>query len=60
LRLKATRNFERAAKISLDLAQQEMQTGNANALALTFSQVDGYRQCPLGPIFGRRTPPPAF
>ena len=30
--LKAARDFERAAKISLDLAQQQMQTGNANIL----------------------------
>jgi hypothetical protein len=30
--LKATRNFERAAKINLDLAQQQMQTDKANAL----------------------------
>jgi hypothetical protein len=30
--LKATRNFEPAAKISLDLAQQQMQTDEAYAL----------------------------
>ncbi|HXW29050.1 MAG TPA: efflux transporter outer membrane subunit [Xanthobacteraceae bacterium] len=36
--LKAARNFERAAKISLDLAQQQMQTGNANVLLLLTAQ----------------------
>jgi NodT family efflux transporter outer membrane factor (OMF) lipoprotein len=32
--LKAAREFERAAKISFDLAQQQMQTGNASILVL--------------------------
>ena len=32
--LKAARDFQRAAKVSLDLAQQQMQTGNANILLL--------------------------
>ncbi len=32
--LKAARDFERAAKISFDLAQQQMQTGYANILVL--------------------------
>jgi NodT family efflux transporter outer membrane factor (OMF) lipoprotein len=36
--LKAARNFERASKISLDLAQQQMQTGNANVLLLLTAQ----------------------
>ena len=36
--LKAARDFERAAKISLDLAQQQMQTGNANVLLLLTAQ----------------------
>jgi NodT family efflux transporter outer membrane factor (OMF) lipoprotein len=36
--LKAVRDFERAAKISLDLAQQQMQTGNANILILLTAQ----------------------
>ena len=36
--LKAARDFERAAKISFDLAQQQMQTGNANILLLLTAQ----------------------
>ena len=32
--LRAARDFERAAKISFDLARQQMQTGNANVLLL--------------------------
>jgi NodT family efflux transporter outer membrane factor (OMF) lipoprotein len=36
--LKAARDFERAAKISLDLAQQQMQTGYANILILLTAQ----------------------
>jgi NodT family efflux transporter outer membrane factor (OMF) lipoprotein len=36
--LRAARDFERAAKISFDLAQQRMQTGNANVLLLLTSQ----------------------
>jgi outer membrane protein TolC len=36
--LKAARDFERASKISFDLAQQQMQTGNANVLLLLNSQ----------------------
>ena len=36
--LKAARDFERAAKISLDLARQQMQTGNANVLLLLTAQ----------------------
>jgi NodT family efflux transporter outer membrane factor (OMF) lipoprotein len=37
--LKAARDFEKASKISLDLAQQQMQTGNANILLLLNAQV---------------------
>ena len=36
--LMAARNFERASKISLDLARQQMQTGNANILLLLTAQ----------------------
>jgi outer membrane protein TolC len=36
--LKAARDFERAAKISFDLARQQMQTGNANLLLLLNAQ----------------------
>jgi outer membrane protein TolC len=37
--VKASSDFEKAAKISLDLAQQQMQTGNANVLLLLNAQV---------------------
>jgi NodT family efflux transporter outer membrane factor (OMF) lipoprotein len=37
--VKADRDFEKAAKISLDLAQQQMQTGYANILYLLTAQV---------------------
>jgi NodT family efflux transporter outer membrane factor (OMF) lipoprotein len=37
--VKASSGFEKAAKISLDLAQQQMQTGNANVLLLLNAQV---------------------
>ena len=36
--LRAARDFERAAKISYDLARQQMQTGNANVLLLLTAQ----------------------
>ncbi len=36
--LKAARDFERAAKISFDLARQQMQTGYANVLVLLTAQ----------------------
>ncbi|WP_171257862.1 TolC family protein, partial [Acinetobacter baumannii] len=36
--LKAAREFEKAAKISLDLAQQQMQTGQQNILFLLTAQ----------------------
>jgi NodT family efflux transporter outer membrane factor (OMF) lipoprotein len=36
--LRAARDFERAAKVSFDLARQQMQTGNANVLLLLNAQ----------------------
>jgi hypothetical protein len=36
--LKAARDFERAAKISFDLARQRMETGDANVLVLLTAQ----------------------
>jgi NodT family efflux transporter outer membrane factor (OMF) lipoprotein len=36
--LKAARDFERASKVSLDLAQQQMQTGQTNILLLLAAQ----------------------
>jgi NodT family efflux transporter outer membrane factor (OMF) lipoprotein len=36
--LRAARDFERAAKVSLDLARQQMETGNANVLLLLVAQ----------------------
>jgi NodT family efflux transporter outer membrane factor (OMF) lipoprotein len=36
--LRAARDFERAARISFDLARQQMQTGNANVLLLLTAQ----------------------
>jgi outer membrane protein TolC len=36
--LKAAKDFERAAKISLDLATQQMESGNANSLLLLTAQ----------------------
>ena len=36
--LRAARDFERAAKVSFDLARQQMQTGNANVLLLLTGQ----------------------
>ena len=44
--LKASYEFERAAKISLDLAQQQMQSGNANFLYLLSAQIT-YQQAIL-------------
>ena len=41
--LRAARDFERAAKISFDLARQQMQSGNANVLLLLNAQT-GYLQ----------------
>ena len=36
--LKAARDFQRAAKVSLDLAKQQMESGNANVLLLLTAQ----------------------
>ena len=36
--LKAARQFEKAAKVSLDLTQQQLQTGQANILLLLLAQ----------------------
>jgi outer membrane protein TolC len=44
--VKASSDFEKAAKVSLDLAQQQMQTGNANVLLLLNAQVT-YEQAVL-------------
>src|SRR5580698_1976524 len=44
--LRAARDFERAAKTSLDLAGQQMQTGNANVLLLLNAQ-QAYLQATL-------------
>jgi NodT family efflux transporter outer membrane factor (OMF) lipoprotein len=44
--LKASYEFERAAKTSLDLAQQQMQSGNANFLYLLSAQIT-YQQAIL-------------
>jgi NodT family efflux transporter outer membrane factor (OMF) lipoprotein len=44
--LKATYDFERASKVSLDLAQQQMQTGYANFLYLLTAQIT-YQQAIL-------------
>jgi NodT family efflux transporter outer membrane factor (OMF) lipoprotein len=41
--LRAARDYERAAKLSFDLARQQMQTGNANILLLLTAQ-QGYLQ----------------
>jgi NodT family efflux transporter outer membrane factor (OMF) lipoprotein len=47
--LKAAVEFERAAKISLDLAQQQMQSGNANFLVLLTAQIT-YQQAVLARV----------
>jgi NodT family efflux transporter outer membrane factor (OMF) lipoprotein len=47
--LKAVNEFERAAKISLDLAQQQMQSGNANFLVLLTAQIT-YQQAVLARV----------
>jgi NodT family efflux transporter outer membrane factor (OMF) lipoprotein len=44
--LKAARAFEKAAKVSLDLSQQQMQTGQANVLFLLNAQIT-YEQAVL-------------
>jgi NodT family efflux transporter outer membrane factor (OMF) lipoprotein len=50
--LKAARDFERAAKISFDLAQQQMQTGYANILVLLTAQ-QTYLQSVIGVVQAR-------
>jgi NodT family efflux transporter outer membrane factor (OMF) lipoprotein len=50
--LKAARDFQRAAKVSLDLAQQQMQTGNANILLL-FTAQQSYLQATLQVVQAR-------
>jgi NodT family efflux transporter outer membrane factor (OMF) lipoprotein len=50
--LKAARDFQRAAKVSLDLAQQQMQTGNANILLL-FTAQQSYLQASLQVVQAR-------
>jgi outer membrane protein TolC len=44
--LRAARDFERAAKTSFDLANQQMQSGNANVLLFLNAQ-QGYLQATL-------------
>jgi NodT family efflux transporter outer membrane factor (OMF) lipoprotein len=50
--LKAARDFQHAAKVSLDLAQQQMQTGNANILLL-FTTQQTYLQATLQVVQAR-------
>jgi NodT family efflux transporter outer membrane factor (OMF) lipoprotein len=50
--LKAASDFQRAAKTSLDLAQQQMQTGNANILLL-FTAQQSYLQASLQVVQAR-------
>ncbi len=50
--LRAARDFERAAKISFDLAQQQMQTGKANVLLLLTAQ-QGYLQSVIAVVQAR-------
>jgi NodT family efflux transporter outer membrane factor (OMF) lipoprotein len=50
--LRAARDFERASKISFDLAQQQMQTGNANVLLLLNAQ-QGYLQAVIQVVQAR-------
>ena len=47
--LKASYEFERASKVSLDLAQQQMQSGNANFLYLLTAQIT-YQQAILARV----------
>jgi NodT family efflux transporter outer membrane factor (OMF) lipoprotein len=47
--LKANSDFEKAAKVSLDLAQQQMQTGQANFLYLLTAQIT-YEQAVLAVV----------
>jgi hypothetical protein len=48
----AARDFQRAAKVSLNLAQQQMQTGNANILLL-FTTQQTYLQATLQVVQAR-------
>jgi NodT family efflux transporter outer membrane factor (OMF) lipoprotein len=50
--LRAARDFQRASKISLDLAQQQMQTGNANVLLLLTAQ-QSYLQSTIAVVQAR-------
>ncbi len=50
--LRAARDFERAARISLDLARQQMETGNANVLLLLVAQ-QTYLQAGIGVVQAR-------
>jgi len=50
--LKAARDFERAAKISFELARQQMQTGNANVLLLLNAQ-QTYQQATIQVVQAR-------
>ena len=50
--LKAARDFERAAKINLDLARQQVETGNANILLLLTSQQQ-YLQALIAVVMAR-------
>jgi NodT family efflux transporter outer membrane factor (OMF) lipoprotein len=52
--LKAARDFQRAAKISYDLAQQQMQTGYANVLVLLTAQ-QTYLQATIQVVQARAT-----
>ena len=49
--LKAATDFERASKTSLDLAQQQMASGNANFLYLLQAQIN-YENAIIGRIAG--------
>ncbi len=50
--LRAARDFERAAKTSLDLAQQQVQSGNANVLLLLTAQ-QSYLQSTIAVVQAR-------
>ena len=50
--LRAAREFERAAKISFDLARQQMETGNANVLLLLNAQTT-YLQAQIAVVQAR-------
>jgi outer membrane protein TolC len=50
--LRAAADFERASRASLNLAQQQMQTGNANVLLLLTAQ-QGYQQAAVAVVQAR-------